>query len=226
MAKLVYHLLPLKYALSDIANKRLKVATYDDLNDPFELLAPDMRQRESRLLMQELKANFQTSYGLLCFSSKYNDPVLWSHYGDRHKGVALGFEIENPSLGKVTYTSQRIETPTVFPPSQAIMEQLIHTKYKGWSYEKEIRKSVLLEDMNKENKHYFYQFDNKVVLKEVILGPLCHFSRRETEALLNQQSYTGVRVWKARLAWRKFGVVENKFASGRITVEARRNVNA
>ena len=35
----VYHLLPTKYALEDLEQRRLKVAQFADMNDPFELLA-------------------------------------------------------------------------------------------------------------------------------------------------------------------------------------------
>jgi len=34
-----YHLLSSEHALSDIALQRIKIATFSDLNDPFELLA-------------------------------------------------------------------------------------------------------------------------------------------------------------------------------------------
>lgn len=35
----VYHFLDRKYGLDDIRRRRLKIATLDDLNDPFEMLA-------------------------------------------------------------------------------------------------------------------------------------------------------------------------------------------
>ena len=35
----VYHLLAKEWALDDLDRRRLKIARFDDLNDPFELLA-------------------------------------------------------------------------------------------------------------------------------------------------------------------------------------------
>jgi hypothetical protein len=44
----VYHFLSNKNAIDDLTHRRLKIATFDDLNDPFELWAvaqPDRRLR-------------------------------------------------------------------------------------------------------------------------------------------------------------------------------------
>ena len=45
----VYYLTPSQYALSSIALRRLKVARYNDLNDPFELLAVDVASKDLRI---------------------------------------------------------------------------------------------------------------------------------------------------------------------------------
>ncbi len=44
----VYHLSPAKYAISDIEHGRIKVARFSDLNDPFELMALNLRERRLR----------------------------------------------------------------------------------------------------------------------------------------------------------------------------------
>ena len=44
----VYHFIPEQYALEVIADQRIKVSRFDDLNDPFELHAVDLKAREYR----------------------------------------------------------------------------------------------------------------------------------------------------------------------------------
>jgi hypothetical protein len=44
----VYHFTSTEFGLSDIALKRLKISRIEDLNDPFELLAAELSQKNSR----------------------------------------------------------------------------------------------------------------------------------------------------------------------------------
>jgi hypothetical protein len=69
-------------------------------------------------------------------------------------------------------------------------------KYKGWSYEKEVRVKARREEKDPENGLYFVNFDNNLMLKEVIGGTRCIVTRREVEIALGD--YSGVatkRVW-------------------------------
>jgi len=36
--------------------------------------------------------DFLNYYGICCFSKSNDEPLLWSHYADSYKGVALGFD--------------------------------------------------------------------------------------------------------------------------------------
>jgi len=33
--------------------------------------------------------------GLLCFSRNWHNPVLWSHYADKHRGICPGFDADD-----------------------------------------------------------------------------------------------------------------------------------
>ena len=54
----VYHFANREYGLDDIRQRRLKIATINDLNDPFELLGPSALDKEARRQFQELKRKF------------------------------------------------------------------------------------------------------------------------------------------------------------------------
>jgi hypothetical protein len=87
---LVYKFLTAAYALEDLTKRRMKISTFSDINDPFELAGA----KSSDPAVQDfLTRHIHQKYGALCFSRKWSNPMLWSHYSDKHKGICLGFEI-------------------------------------------------------------------------------------------------------------------------------------
>lgn len=104
----VYHLQGASHALSNIALKRLKIARFRDLNDPFELQASDLSDSRFRDAARGLKNEFHESRGILCFSRGWYNPVLWSHYADKHRGICLGFDILEKYGQPVRYSRSRL----------------------------------------------------------------------------------------------------------------------
>ena len=51
----VYHFLAAHWAEDDLARSRLKISRFDDLNDPFELLAPELGDRTVREAFQAVR---------------------------------------------------------------------------------------------------------------------------------------------------------------------------
>jgi hypothetical protein len=83
------------------------------------------------------------SNGICCFSKKEDNLLLWSHYGDSHKGVCLKFDIlEDPEL---FYFPMNVKYDENYPTynhlknSEQILDSLILTKANAWSYEEEFR---------------------------------------------------------------------------------------
>ena len=93
--------------------RRLKLAMLEDMNDPFELLGIELKTPEDRAFFQEqLKPEMNRTIGLLCFSRKWSNPVLWSHYADKHRGLCLGFDIPDLRAKEVTYVGRRLKAET------------------------------------------------------------------------------------------------------------------
>ena len=67
---IVYHFTSAEYGISNIANKRLKVAEIDKLNDPYDLMAFDTSDRGIRNAFNSTKAAFAEIHGITCFSRK------------------------------------------------------------------------------------------------------------------------------------------------------------
>ena len=173
-----YHLTSATHALNDIALRRLKIARISDLNDPFELMAVSLRERRMRDEVGALKFSYDSHTGLLCFSSDWTDPVLWSHYGDKHRGVCLGFNLVKNQAERVEYQDKRLLAQLPNDDSaghitKGLEEQLLRTKFKHWEYESELRLCVRLQESLKEGSLYFQPFTDALCLAEVILGERC-----------------------------------------------------
>lgn len=210
----VYHFLPGDYALDDIIKHRLKLSEIEKLNDPFELWCTAQGNRDLRRVLRKWKSEMSTKYGMLCFCSHWKNPVLWSHYADRHRGICLGFDIPDNSITAVRYVASR--TPLPFPPKEATMQKLLFTKYRDWSYEEEWRGWFRLDIRDEASRLFFYNFDDQIRLREVIVGPLCEIPKCKLEAA-TAGYLEPVQIVKARLAFTTFQVVKNKlgFANSR-----------
>lgn len=202
----VYHFLNTQCALDDLRNSRLKIARFDDLNDPFELWAIAQPTIQLRKAMQNTKRELAGRFGLLCFSLNWNNPLLWSHYGDRHRGIALGFDVPSEKVVPVKYVTER---PVLESINQQVAKELTSTKYIDWQYEQEARMFTSLQDRDRDSGFYFVSFGEDCILREVIVGPLCKVTQAELKQCLGKGQQS-VRLKKARLAFNSFKIVKNK----------------
>jgi len=191
-----------EHALSDVALRRIRLSRYGDLNDPFELFAANMGDRHVRRAMRAWKDEFHRTKGLLCFSRNWANPVLWSHYAAKHRGICLGFDLRDDCALSVEYSDQRLPVEfTDGDPSKDLapeyVARLVRTKYVHWQYEEEIRVIVQLDHTTVEDGSYFLPFSEQVALREVILGPLCSIPVDAVRALVNSL-YPGVAVNRHR----------------------------
>jgi hypothetical protein len=123
----VYHLCEAAYAVGNIQKGRLKAATFTDANDPFELSVFYSRDPAQQLRLKQFTDDVAKRFGIVCFSEDWLDPTLWSHYGDRHRGIALGFDISEHVLLAVQYQPQRIPFPV--GPVASHVDQFLGVKY-------------------------------------------------------------------------------------------------
>jgi hypothetical protein len=95
---LVFHFINEEFGLEDLRKRRLKIATLNELNDPFEFLGVNLSGKSLRRAFKVMKDQLSVRYGLLCFSHNWHNPVQWSHYADKHRGLCLGFDIPEARL--------------------------------------------------------------------------------------------------------------------------------
>jgi hypothetical protein len=210
----VYHFISDEYALDVIADQRMKVSMIDDLNDPFELHAVDLSNREYRNEFKEFKKHMAQITGLLCFSKRWKSPLLWSHYANRHKGIALEFDVLDRVAHPIRYRKKRyvLDLESARKKKYAFsndeIKELWITKYEQWAYEEEIRVVLSKREFYYDKGNYFYDLGSDIYLKGCIIGSLSNIPISKIEKCLPKGME--ITVTKSRLAFRSFDVVKNK----------------
>jgi hypothetical protein len=168
-----YQFLSSHNAITNLEGKMIKVSSIKKVNDLFEL-RPYLRfDRRKRKEIEKIRTRVADIYGMVCFSTDWQEPIMWSHYADCNKGIVLGFEVNRLDIKPVEYPAQRKRVsldPGRSSPSEYI-EAVGFIKYESWSYEKEHRFFVRLEDCVNIEGNYFLKFGNDLELKKVIIGP-------------------------------------------------------
>jgi hypothetical protein len=190
-----------------MAKRRLKISQIDQLNDPFELWCVYQKDRSLRDALRAYKNEMNARFGMLCFSKRWHNPVLWSHYADKHRGICLGFDLDSRCAKPVNYLSQRPRLK--IPPSQKDADQLLYSKFVDWQYEEEWRSWIQIDEPDSTTGFYFYNFDSHIQLREVIAGPLCAVPQKRIEEVLTGYDRK-ISPIKARLAFKSFRVVKNR----------------
>jgi hypothetical protein len=211
--KRVYHFLGARWAEEDLAKSRLKISRFDDLNDPFELLAADLRDRVVRDAFRALRAHMCEKRGLICFSRRWHNPLIWSHYADKHRGICLGFDVPARIALPIRYDTARLVTdiPRLLsggPDAERLITRLMATKFKDWRYEDEVRVYADLKEADKEG-FYFKEFDADLRVEEVIFGPRYQGDTQKITELARVCN-PDISLIRARLAFRKFRIVTDE----------------
>lgn len=210
----LYHFLNEQYGLEAIRERRLKVARIDELNDPFEFAGVNFQDKPLRDAFRKMKREMSESSGLLCFSTKWSNPVIWSHYADRHRGLCLGFDVADVSVGPVSYSGRRlaVELENLKTPrdlSKDYVRKILFTKYSHWKYENEYRGFVTLEEADEVTGLYFSEFSERLILRQVIVGAESTISRECLSEALGEDQQSVEQI-KARLAFKSFSVIRQR----------------
>ena len=206
----LYHFTSQKFGLLAIKDRRLKIARINELNDPFEFLGWNLRDPGTRAKMRQWKADRNAELGILCLSSKWSNSLLWGHYADKHRGMAIGFDVpDNDLYSPVKYRRTRLPTPVGRELVGADMDGLLLIKFSAWRYESEYRCFCRLDESIHANGIYFEPFSPNLKLAGVIVGYQSTITRAELAAALGDQA-SKVVAFKARPAFGTFSVVKNR----------------
>ncbi|WP_370599594.1 DUF2971 domain-containing protein [Pseudomonas nitroreducens] len=212
---LVYHFCNKEFGLENIEKRRLKVATINELNDPFEMQLFSSPIKAVRGHLKDFKEGVAREFGLLCFSKSYMSPVQWAHYSDKHRGLCLGFEVDEERLHTVEYKYDRVSfDPTEYalmsaPERFDLMTAQLRAKHSQWRYEREVRQVFLLKETHAEGLLHFRSFDQIGKLRQAIVGCVSDITRSELNEKLGDL-VGEVECFKVRTAFKSFNIVRNK----------------
>ncbi|MGA2518594.1 MAG: DUF2971 domain-containing protein [Thermodesulfobacteriota bacterium] len=173
-----------KNGVNILRHKVLKLSRIDEFNDPHEFRIAKSENEEINRAVDALY-NFQKeSYRVICFSSRYNNLILWSHYSKNHTGILIKFDtgliVVNGNkrlssyLEEVEYKDDMIIIPDNFleldeKTQENIIRKNTYRKYTDWRYEDEYRAIVKFDHI--ENKRYMDLPPESIL--EVIIGLHC-----------------------------------------------------
>jgi len=72
------------------------------------------------------------------------------------------------------------------PDPEEWMKRYLGTKHAAWAYEQEVRVICGLDPATAEDNLFFYEFDDRIALREVILGVRCPLPKARVERLTDQ----------------------------------------
>jgi hypothetical protein len=200
---MIYRMLRAEYAIQAIESQMLKVGSMTELNDPSDCapVITDLPERYDDfpdLALRHIFAQVSETLGVLSFTDAVEDPVLWSHYGDSHRGMALGFEF--PTLEEIKPVQYSDNKPKISlwdidtsVDTALTSSEVLFTKATSWGYEREFRKLIRLVDCAPKSGLYFYEFP-KITLKRVVVGDRCQISKTYVYNLLENKGYRDVDV--------------------------------
>ncbi len=127
----------LMWILDIILNKRLYAAKYTELNDPMEGIFK--HRGLHRNILADLKSE-KDELRICSFSKSCNDSLMWAHYADGERGIAIGIKEESLILKNGNYNIRNISysgIPDVEENTTA--REILSCKKVEWSYEQEVR---------------------------------------------------------------------------------------
>ncbi len=164
---------------------------------------------------------------VLCVTEDVDNVVMWAHYADGHKGVALRLhcieEIDNTLLiaKPVNYT----DTVPSFPPivdyiryltgevpidfARMIYDEAVYIKHENWAYEKEWRVHVPLIN-EAVGTGYSDWKENSQVFGAIYMG--CRMPQEDAQDLMRviEDKMPHMEVHQARTSRTRFGIEYNR----------------
>jgi hypothetical protein len=190
--------------------KALKLSGIDEFNDPFEFRIAKCASPEISNAVNALYQYQKESYRVICFTKRYNNLIMWSHYSRNHTGLLIKFETDlielngkniTSALEEVHYDEEMISIPYNFldlprNEQEKIVKYNTYMKYADWKYEAEYR-AIIKFDTSKGKR--YIDLAPRAIL-EVVIGMNCSL---ETElkiiGLAKQEEFNHLKLKRATI---------------------------
>ena len=115
---------------------RIRLSTFDTVNDPFELLGVQQSDQKSRRHFAGLYELWVKTLGFVSFSDNWKSPLMWGHYAKNHTGVCLGIEVPDQRPMKVSYEPHRLQVLLEISPLENVLTISPLHQVAGFGYGK------------------------------------------------------------------------------------------
>ncbi|WP_339865868.1 DUF2971 domain-containing protein [uncultured Algoriphagus sp.] len=147
--------------------------------------------------------------GVLSLTNKWNDILMWSHYGNNHKGICYGFDLKALQNSKeftyggfVHYSN---DYPLIDPIKSIEIEaasKQTHHKASNWKYEEEYRLVKIYDnDIDQFSEKRKFTIPDSF-FKEIIIG--ARFPESEFQNIISLAETKQVALYKAKKVDWKF----------------------
>jgi hypothetical protein len=127
-----------RFFIDIILKNRLFAAKYVDLNDPMEGQYYYNKGELDKRILRKLSHD-KENLRLCSLSRKKDNELMWSHYAEGHRGVAIGLTIDNNkyNVRPIKYTGIHYLNGGQIEQDTPI--EILSHKLNVWSYEEEER---------------------------------------------------------------------------------------
>lgn len=196
------------------AEQMIAEVRYNATNPDYEIEDP-----EQLLLRQYIENELLRRYdkGIVCLAERSDCPLMWSHYGDQHKGVCIGYSVPEratENLYKVSYGGSRlIEARTVAAmvrgdetARRKVDEAVFTRKAEAWGYECEWR---LIGPQGAQH--------SPLELEEVVFGMRCSDAIKYAVVKALEDRRRGIEFYEMRERRGEFVLEKDVLDTGEIT---------
>jgi hypothetical protein len=217
---LLYRYLDANSALKSIESRSFRIGRLRDFNDPFEWrmgitgIIPE-GEVVAQTCMEGFIDDVNRWMGIVCLSDTVADPVLWSHYANKHQGVAFEvvYILDPERLVKMDYTNERpvfnanhLHDPAgIEKHAMPLLNRLLRQKSSGWSYEREYRVFLDLKSCDIAEGHYFKRIPDHFLIR-VILGYKCPLEELYIRKALDAVGLTETKVVRAKMCLETYSI--------------------
>ena len=226
-------------------NFLLKASTFGEFNDPFEMVMGDAlsilsKQEYDEVMMScpslsdpanyhdyywDAQCGVRASLAVLCFTSKADNILMWSHYANNHEGICIEFdknadffngqfnitnisEKNDPNIGVLREVEYTIDRPCYASPIELENDTASwFVKAKDWAYEEEQRLLLPIDNSQmmpiNDKKNPFYNI-NPNIIRSIILG--CKMSAEVKKKVSVLCKAKGIKVREAFIHSHQFRI--------------------
>lgn len=182
-------------------NRKLKLSPPREFNDPFDCG-----------FNEEVFEAYKDK-GIMCFSSRKDNTLMYSHYADKHRGMCIGFDKEQLISSMRTPEGLWAEIRPVWYLNRLLGLSLSSEpalcatcKHDDWAYEDEYRLFMIKRENDKQvlQESGLFSFDPKAV-KKIFFG--LKVNNNFVECVKNYLKQWEIHYYRATKVEDKFGLV-------------------